>query len=402
VIISRHDLGRDLMNDTASCLISFTKEPQWSHLNDAFKSGVIEELAVIISRRELDSSLMNEAASCLISFSKEPQWIHLNNAFKRSIISGLAKIISKDILDVEVRNDALERLTFLYQRPLGLEFRDQIMGYLVDLYIHHGYLRFDLGIILAIRNTINRTDRRTTFADLAQNSQNTHTASVHFTVSDSLLRLSRRYEDVSRDITLDHPIFNEIDTFLKSQETFKHKDALHFFQTLINQRADAKEGKTKFTTLYSLALIWSGINDDSITQSTVENRRESFIITLAEGNNTYGKNSPTCTGGSFNKIVESLSLMHPDVKIIMITSKFLSGMIKDVVLELKDERDEKISQKDLFNQCRVEFRNRIEKMGLEIDSDGNIYIQGIEDTQIIWTKDVYEINVSDETLGYIE
>ncbi len=182
-------------------------------------------------------------------------------------------------------------------------------------------------------------------------SQSTHTVSVHKTVSESATRLNKRYGDkLNRDGQKN--TINELTQWV----TELPKGPL---VEVISKNATAKrcllgdngkEGILKSTfvdpgssvsTQKLLALTWLAIHDDPVRLSTFEDACEQWIqglyeirrgYNLSETDQDDGQNDrPICQGGAFNKMLEKLQSIHPDIEIIYLTKATASIKLQSVV-----------------------------------------------------------------------
>ncbi len=160
--------------------------------------------------------------------------------------------------------------------------------------------------------------------------QSTHTASIHRTVSESATRLFDRYnsdldpEDLDRLIerikswVLELPNGNKVNEAAKrcivriSDKNYMHTDPV-----------------STVTTRQLLGLGWLAIHDENLRIGDLADAENQFCRGLYEiqreynlsetGEDLGGNDSSACHDGTFNKLMEKLAGIHPDVQIEFIT-----------------------------------------------------------------------------------
>jgi len=169
--------------------------------------------------------------------------------------------------------------------------------------------------------------------------QSTHTASVHASVSKSAGNLMTAYGDKIQGGDLDKAI-NEIKVYVNQlDDSPKHQAAKRAIERLTQPHYTFTD-TSRVSTRQLLALAWLAIHDNSKRLGTLEDALNLFVEGLYEIQRGYNLNeagvdnmSPNdqfiCSGGTFNKIVEKLVGIHPDVDVKFITkegaaTKFIS------------------------------------------------------------------------------
>jgi len=76
---------------------------------------------------------------------------------------------------------------------------------------------------------------------------------------------------------------------------------------------------SQVSTMQLLALVWEAIHDDEHRQGDLHAVRGRLVQCLSEVPKDAECKSYICAGGIFNKIMESLDKLHPDVEILYIT-----------------------------------------------------------------------------------
>ena len=161
-------------------------------------------------------------------------------------------------------------------------------------------------------------------------SQSTHTASVHRTVSESASRVFDRYGAQLNGQNMDALI----------STITKWANALPAGQPMNDaaKRCVARLAAPQYTytdpgsninTRQMLTLSWLAIHDEDLRQGSLADAEQQFCEGLYEIQRGYnlsdtgvdlnGEDSAICTGGTFNKLVEKLEGISPDVTIEYIT-----------------------------------------------------------------------------------
>ncbi len=92
-----------------------------------------------------------------------------------------------------------------------------------------------------------------------------------------------------------------------------------------------------------LALSWLAVNDDGVRTGSFDDAKNQFIEGLYEiqrgynlseaGVDLHGSDVFICSGGTFNKLLEKLSGVHPDVTIEFITPELAALKLPIIVKE---------------------------------------------------------------------
>lgn len=155
--------------------------------------------------------------------------------------------------------------------------------------------------------------------------QNTHTASVHQSVSKSARRLIETYKlkpnDVDNNITAIKEWSKKLDKTI-----FTQKAAFNAIKRLTRSKNSYEDIGSKVSTRQLLALAWCAINDDTNRKCAKPDALDFFIEGLSESQREYnktekGQDKPACAGGTFNKIMEKLAVISPLVEIVFITTE---------------------------------------------------------------------------------
>ncbi|MDF1683996.1 MAG: hypothetical protein P1U36_04985 [Legionellaceae bacterium] len=206
--------------------------------------------------------------------------------------------------------------------------------------------------------------------DALNQAQSTHTASVHQTVSDSAKRLSARYGTVIVDLEDE---LEKIETWVNAQEG--HDIEQRAIQKLAHASHDFKDPTSGITTKQLLAFAWSAIHDDEQRQGSKDDAKNLFLQGLYEIQRAYnlsddfedrdGADKAACASGTFNKIIEKLVGIHPEVELKYITPQ--GAMLKlmplirqaaQAYLKNQDQDIEKLTVEILKNTIRSLVREQ--------------------------------------------
>ncbi|MGC1853934.1 MAG: hypothetical protein WA659_00950 [Candidatus Aquirickettsiella sp.] len=174
------------------------------------------------------------------------------------------------------------------------------------------------------------------------NAQSTHTASIHASISVSATKLKNRYAKKLSSIGLE-----EIVTKIKN-------DVLDLPDSLINEAAkncitriitidDFTDPKSGISIKELLALSYLARNDIENRFGSLADADKQFIeglyeiqrgYNLSEENRDDGKvDKPICTAGTFNKLLEKLFGIHPDIELRFITKETAARKFPIIVQE---------------------------------------------------------------------
>lgn len=202
------------------------------------------------------------------------------------------------------------------------------------------------------------------------NEQSSHTASVHESVSESAIRLSQRYRKIIKvDALGGIDLLKEIEKFLKNHAlSFKEQAALRGFNRLVGEDYNYTDPVSNVSTKYLIVYAWLAIHDNERRIGDKIDAVAMFVEGLYEiqrGYNIdkYGRDvndiidKPICSAGTFNKIVEKLVSISPDVHIDFV-SKSLASLKLMIVGAEEAERyicdtlkyASEQQQKDLFEK----------------------------------------------------
>ena len=187
------------------------------------------------------------------------------------------------------------------------------------------------------------------------NNQSTHTASIHDSVSTSATKLWSRY----RAELLENDKVEKIITTIKKDianlsDTLRGKAIKNCIERITQDDYIFTDSKSKVTLKQLLALSYLAINDDKARSGSLEDAKKQFITGLYEIQRGYNlsaggvddkqKDRPICTAGTFNKLMEKLSGIHPDVELLFITKGTATQKFPIIVCEEAKNYLEKLSK----------------------------------------------------------
>ena len=171
------------------------------------------------------------------------------------------------------------------------------------------------------------------------NSQSTHTASVHRSVSESAKRLKFTY---GADIELSK-IINEMHEYFEGLERddFKHAAAYRAFSKIISGDYAYFDETSNTTLLDLLILTWHAIGDDSKRIGDKTDVQQLWLQGLYEIQRDFDNfdrpsdpDNRICGSGGFNKMIQSLVGGHELVELQYLTMISLSYKLKASVQHL--------------------------------------------------------------------
>ena len=175
--------------------------------------------------------------------------------------------------------------------------------------------------------------------------QSTHTASVHETVTQSAKNLNAIYGTNIADTELDK-IIEAMSTWLTAirGDSLEITAAKRCFPRLTAWDYFFTDPGSEVSTKQLLALVWVAIHDEKMRLGTLEDAKALFInglyeiqrddnISEAGVDDNEPREFPICASGTFNKIMEKLSGLHPAVEVCYITSDGAGKKFRIVVNE---------------------------------------------------------------------
>ena len=216
------------------------------------------------------------------------------------------------------------------------------------------------------------------FNDGFNDGQSTHTASIHHSVSTSATKLWDRYQ-----AKLPKNKVEEIITTIKKDianlsDTLIDKAAKNCIERITKDNYIFTDSKSKVTLKQLLALFYLAINDDKTRLGSLEDAKKQFIIGLYEIQRGYNlsagglddkqEDRPICTAGTFNKLMEKLSGVHPDVELLFITKETATLKLPIIIREEVKNYLQKLSKpetKEGFHSFII-LLEQLLKEGIEI------------------------------------
>lgn len=202
--------------------------------------------------------------------------------------------------------------------------------------------------------------------------ENTENKTVDASVKLSIRKLKVRYPSLIENA------HEEIFSLLEKQpESHKRTLALQAFNH-INTHSQPQEGKELtqkegLTLQQALWLIWTALQDKTLESLDTHANENALFESLADMRRSHGYF--ICENGIFNKIVETLDRIHPDVlihrheELALQEASSRARQLLYITLQSKEraERNEIISEwedekgKNFINECKVEITEKLKK-----------------------------------------
>lgn len=177
------------------------------------------------------------------------------------------------------------------------------------------------------------------------NSQSTHTASIHASASASATKLKQQYKHLLPNIDQTIPSILKWANALNSADK-KNNVVKRAIKRLTHPTYTHTDPASGVSTLELIALFWFAILDmakqekiemkDGIQRfrdGLYECQREYNLNETGEDLFPQDKDQPACTAGTFNKLLEKLQGIHPAVKLEFISPILASTKLKIVAME---------------------------------------------------------------------
>ncbi|WP_218814700.1 hypothetical protein [Rickettsiella endosymbiont of Dermanyssus gallinae] len=204
---------------------------------------------------------------------------------------------------------------------------------------------------IAIENIIG-TDPARHYADVVafaapniNNTQSTHTTSVHQSVSESATRLANLYKSRINGACLESTI-GKAQTYINNlpDDSEKNTAAKRGFLRIVAPDYTFTDPKSQISIKQLLALVYLAIHDDENRTSSLEDAETQFVEALYEIQREYNlsksgidlggqEDQYTCSAGAFNKFIEKLVGIHPECRVLFITRETASFKLPIVVRE---------------------------------------------------------------------
>ena len=169
--------------------------------------------------------------------------------------------------------------------------------------------------------------------------QSTHNEHTHKTVSDSAERLLRRYNGV-----IDQQGYGlYIAEIKKWAHSEPHESGL--YTTCLSRilKISYIDEQSNIALITLLALVWIAIHDDQCRVGTLAGALDLLKEALHEIQRGYNldplgmddaeADKPICAGGTFNKLMEKFTSIHPDIQVCFMSPATASLKLKHVVQE---------------------------------------------------------------------
>lgn len=213
-------------------------------------------------------------------------------------------------------------------------------------------------VIDCIRYTVVGEERPTQAGTVLNGRQSTHTASVHATGSESAHRLWTRYQTILCAAGKIEQIMVEIGQDLnRLPADYKYVIAKRSWKRMMTGSFCEFTDPLSKVTLYQLiGLFWIALHDRAVghvpqsAANTIDFAQQKLPLALSlfvdalyelqrDGNmDTDGKDDlypvdrlPSCASGSFNKLLEKLTGLHPDVQLLVVSKAGATTKLKHLV-----------------------------------------------------------------------
>ncbi|OCA06359.1 hypothetical protein [Wolbachia endosymbiont of Trichogramma pretiosum] len=178
--------------------------------------------------------------------------------------------------------------------------------------------------------------------------QTTHDPSAVASINLSVDRLIEKYKaNLSKGefyVHLNRGNTTDVEEYIKQSNEFTEGDKSHALECLrfINRTGDNfKDNHSKLTLKQAAILCWKACNDRNtvaenqrtpLNNEYIKNRKDMFLKGLVDAATTYGEKGQSCAGGTYNKLFESLSGLHPLV-VITLDAEESRTMIKQTIIQ---------------------------------------------------------------------
>ncbi|MFP3020579.1 MAG: hypothetical protein ACEY3F_04515 [Wolbachia sp.] len=179
--------------------------------------------------------------------------------------------------------------------------------------------------------------------------QTTHDPSAVSSINLSVDRLIEKYkENLSKNefyTQLNRGNTTEVEEYIRQSSEFTEDEKSHALKCLefINKTTgdSFKDSYSKLTLKQTAVLCWKACNDRNtgtidqkipLSNENIKNRKDMFIKGLIDAATTYGNRGQSCAGGTYNKIIESLSGLRPSV-VITLDQQEASTMVERAITQ---------------------------------------------------------------------
>lgn len=208
--------------------------------------------------------------------------------------------------------------------------------------------------------------------------QSIHTASIHRSISESAIKLWNRYGAELSESNIEESIASIKKYIANLPDSFINKAAKRCIERITRVNYIFTDPVSKVTLRQLLALSYLARHDKDKRQGSIEDANQQFIQGLYEiqrGYNLSAKNvddrqadRPICTAGTFNKLMEKLSGIHPNVELIFMTNETAALKFQILVREEVKNYLQKLSKpetKEGFHSF-INLLKQLSEEGIEI------------------------------------
>jgi hypothetical protein len=197
--------------------------------------------------------------------------------------------------------------------------------------------------------------------------QSTHAKSVHQSISISAQKLFERYKDaINTKAKLDAVLVSLV---AWSEAVEDHTNTVRSCINRITAIGYTFEDPTSQISMRQLlALTWQAMHDDANRHGSLEDALDQFKKGVYQiqrgynldehGNDDGSEDRPICVAGTFNKIIEQLQGIHPDVEIKFITLQTATLKLPKVIKEQAKQflQALSLSNPEQFNELHVKIK----------------------------------------------
>ncbi|MGL9688751.1 MAG: hypothetical protein ACR5K6_03245 [Wolbachia sp.] len=178
--------------------------------------------------------------------------------------------------------------------------------------------------------------------------QTTHDPNTVSSVNLSVDKLIKKYrEDLNKEefyVQLNRGNTTDIEEYIIQSNEFKADEKSQALECLkfINRTGNSfKDNYSQLTLKQAAILCWKACNDRNtgmedqtvpLSDKDIKARKDMFVRSLVDAATTYGNKGQSCTGGTYNKLFESLSGLHPSV-VITLDEKEASKMVEETITQ---------------------------------------------------------------------
>jgi hypothetical protein len=178
---------------------------------------------------------------------------------------------------------------------------------------------------------------------LLNNSQSTHTTSVHQSSSASAKKLSEYYQDQLNDN--EDQVISKIKNYINNLgNSLKEKSAKTCIKRIIQGDIEFYDSSSRVSLKQLIALFHLAVHDTKACTADLEEGQKSLVNALYEIQRGYNlsetgvddnneKDRPICMSGAFNKLIEFISPIHQACQMIFMSSETATLKLPIIVKE---------------------------------------------------------------------